>query len=239
MRRLLATLRLDVVNQFRQGFYLASVVVVLVLAGIATQLPIEAGVIVPAILLTNMTIATFVFVGGLVLLEKGEGTLEAMVNSPLRPHEYLASKVVTLTLLAVIENVAITAIAISTGLLDSVSWGWILLASALTGALYTTLGFLTVIRYESLNEFLFPMIFATVLLELPGAVCFGMPEFPALAVLPTYALLWAFRSALEPVPAGTLIYAIAYPLLWLIVALFVGRKMLRSYVAGQLGGATP
>ena len=237
MRRLVATLQWDVVNQFRQGFYLASGVVVLALVGVATLLPAAAGALIPAILLTNMTIATFVFLGGLVLLEKGEGTLEGMIISPLRPEEYLASKIATLTLLAVIENIAITGMAISEGLVGPVNWAWILLGSALAGALYTTLGFLTVIRYDSINDFLFPMIFATVLLELPGAVCFGMPEFPVLAVFPTYALLWIFRAALEPVPAMTLTYAIGYPLLCLIIAFLVGRKMLRRYVAGQLGKA--
>ncbi len=237
MTRLVATLRLDVVNQYRQGFYVASVVVLLAMLGVAALLPPEAGAVIPAILLTNMTIATFVFLGGLILLEKGEGTLEGIIISPLRPAEYLGSKVVTLTALAVIENVAITGMAISAGLLGPVNWGWILLGSALTGALYTMLGFLTVIRYDSLNDFLFPMIFATILLELPGAVCFGMPESPVLAVLPTYALLWTFRAAIEPVPAATLAYAIGYPLLWLILAFLMGRKMLRRYVAGQLGKA--
>ena len=233
--RLVATLRLDVVNQYCQGFYLASVVVLLAILGLAALLPPEAGAAIPAILLTNMTIATFVFLGGLVLLEKGEDTLEGMIISPLRPAEYLASKVVTLTALAVIENVAITAMALSAGLLGPVNWGWILLGSALAGALYTMLGFLTVIRYDSLNDFLFPMIFATVLLELPGAVCFGMPESPVLAVLPTYALLWIFRAAIEPVSAATLAYAIVYALLWFIAAFLIGREMLRRYVAGQLG----
>jgi fluoroquinolone transport system permease protein len=235
MRRLVATLQLDVVNQFRQGFYVASAVVVLGLAGLATLLPVEAGALIPAILLTNMTIATFVFLGGLVLLEKGEGTLEGIIISPLRPEEYLASKVATLTVLAVLENVAIAGIAISAGLLGPVNWGWILLGSALTGALYTTLGFLTVIRYDSLNDFLFPMMFVTILLELPGAVCFGMPESSVLALFPTYALLWIFRAAIEPVPATTLVYAIGYPSLCLVVSFLISRNMLRRYVAGQLG----
>jgi hypothetical protein len=72
-------------------------------------------------------------------------------------------------------------------------------------------------------------------LELPAAVCFGMPEWPVLAVVPTYALLWIFRAALEPVPTAALWYAIGYASLWLIIAFLVGRGMLRRYVAGRLG----
>jgi fluoroquinolone transport system permease protein len=237
MTRLAATLRLDVMNQYRQGFYLAMAVVLVFLVGFASLLPIEAGALIPAILLTNMTIATYAFVGGLVLLEKGEGTLESIIVSPLRPEEYLGSKIITLTGLAVLENAAIVAIAIGAGLLDHVNWGWILLGSALTGALYTLLGFLTVIRYDSMNDFLMPMMFVTLFLELPAGVIFGMPEFHALIILPTYALLWIFRAAVEPVSAWVMIYAIGYPLLWLAVAFLLGRNKLREFVAGRIGKA--
>lgn len=235
MSRLLSTLRLDVVNQFRQGFYLASGLVLLGLLVIASMLPDAAGALIPAILLTNMTIATFVFLGGLVLLEKGEGTLIGVAVSPLRPHEYLASKVATLTTLAIFENLVIGGVALWTGLVGELNWGWVLLGSLLTGALYTVLGFLAVIRYGSLNEFLIPMMFATILLELPGLVCFGMPEFAGLAVLPTYALLWIFRAALGPVPIPTLVYAIGYPLIWFVVSFWLGSQMLQRYAAEQMG----
>jgi hypothetical protein len=42
-----------------------------------------------------------------ILLEKGEGTLEAQVFTLLRTWEYLASKISTLTLLALVENIVI------------------------------------------------------------------------------------------------------------------------------------
>ena len=45
----------------------------------------------------NLVIGTFYFMGGLVLLEKDEGSLEARVTTPLKPTEYLSAKVLTLT----------------------------------------------------------------------------------------------------------------------------------------------
>jgi fluoroquinolone transport system permease protein len=97
MKRLLATFKLDVLNQYRQGIYIVSVAMLVILGGLAYVLPKEAGTIMPMILLTNMAIATFVFLGGYVLMEKGEGTLEGMMISPLRSNEYLLSKITTLT----------------------------------------------------------------------------------------------------------------------------------------------
>ena len=105
--RLLATMRLDVVNQFRQGFYIASLVVLLAVLVAFCLLPVEARVLLPLVLLTNMLLATFVFLAGLVLLEKGEGTLATVIVSPLRAQEYLASKIATLAGLGVLENLII------------------------------------------------------------------------------------------------------------------------------------
>ena len=55
----------------------------------------------------NLTINSFYFMSGLILLEKGEGTLEYQVVTPLRSWEYMASKVLTLGLLSILESVLV------------------------------------------------------------------------------------------------------------------------------------
>lgn len=235
MTRLISTLRLDVLSQFREGFYFASAFVLLVLGMIISLLPPAAVVIVPAILLTNMLLATFVFLGGLLLLEKGQATLEALIVTPLKPAEYLLAKILSLAGLAVLENVAITTMALMNGLLPEVRWGWILLGSALSGVIYTLLGFLTVIRYDSLNEFLIPMILATGLLQLPALVCFGMPESVLLYALPTYGPLLMFQAALDPLPPWTMVYAVLYPSAWILISFWKGLQAFHRFVAGGIG----
>ena len=47
---------------------------------------------------------------GLVMLEKGEGSLEARVVTPLRSGEYLLVKVMALSLLVLAENLIIAAL---------------------------------------------------------------------------------------------------------------------------------
>ena len=238
MNRLSSTIFLDITNQYRQGFYLASVVVVGFFVAFVLTVPVRAPSIVAALLLTNMAIATFVLLGGLVLLEKGEGTLDSLLVSPLRPSEYLASKVGTLTALAVLENLTITGAILQAGWVESVAWPWILVGSVLTGFLYTTIGFLTVIRYESLNDYLIPMVFVLLILEFPATVCLGMPEYGFLWLLPTYALLWLYRSAFEPVPVLYLAYGVIYPLLCLGGAWILSEKSLRAFVAGDFSRGT-
>lgn len=237
MQRLAVNFKHDTRIQYRQGFYAASVFVLVTLAVLISFAPKALGFVLPAVLLTNMVIVTFVFIGGLLLLEKGQRTLESLVVTPLRPGEYLASKVVTLTILAIAENFVITFLTFSNGLVTHINWGWIILGSIISGLLYTLFGFLTVIRYDSLNEYLMPMIGVTLVLQLPAMVCFGVPEYPLLYILPTYGPLILFRAAIEPGSPWQLIYAVVYPTLWIIVLFWIGRRALPQFVARTIGEA--
>ena len=235
MTRLVPTLRHDVLTQYRQGFYAASVFVLVIVGTVISLLPPAAAVILPAILLTGMLMGTFVFMAALLLLEKGQRTLEGLIVTPLKPGEYLLSKVSTLTGVALVENTVITAIARANGLLPDVEWGWILAGSTFSGAVFTLLGFLTVIRYDSLNELMFPMILVTALLQLPAMVCFGMPEYPALYLLPTHGPLLMFQASLEPVPPWKTAYAALYPSAWILLSFLWGRRAFHHFVASGMG----
>ena len=111
MRALVAALRWDVVLQARNGFYWASAFVVLIVGGLLLAVPQAArandAVWVPAILAVNLQITTFFFVAGLMLLERDEGTLTALSVSPLTPAGYLATRTVSLTILAAVETIAL------------------------------------------------------------------------------------------------------------------------------------
>jgi fluoroquinolone transport system permease protein len=245
MSRLTAAIRHEALNQSRQKVYHASAFVTAVLAVLLVILPPAAARIVPAILLTNMVIVTFVFVAGLLLLEKGERTLEGQIVSPLRAEEYLLAKVVSLSALAAAENVVIVGVALATGLIAGVSWIWVLAGTLVSAVLYTLLGFHTAIRYRTLNEFLMPMIGLTTILELPALVPLGMPEWPWLYLLPTHGPLIMFEAAVPPAAGGpvdprplwAMVYAVAYPALWIGVAFWRGGPALRRFVTAEIGDA--
>jgi fluoroquinolone transport system permease protein len=116
MRRLLATARCDVRLQSRNGFYYATAFVLIVCVALLSRIPaLDLDWLVPALVLGNLLLNTFYFIGGLILLEKGEGTLEAQVVTPLRTWEYLASKICTLTLLGLVENLVIVMLLVGLG----------------------------------------------------------------------------------------------------------------------------
>jgi fluoroquinolone transport system permease protein len=231
--RLAATLRLDARLQLRNGFYFAAGFVVLIVSAILTQLPpLDWGYLMPALVQNNLLISTFYFMGGLVLLERGEGTLESQIVTPLRTREYLLSKVITLTALALVENLIILIVA--QGLAFSPFW-WCL-GSVCAGALYSLLGFVTVARYDSINEYLFPSFLVAIVLALPLLDYFGIVSSPLFYLHPVQALLLLLRAAFVPLELWQLGYAVAYSSFWIALAYLWCERTFRRFVVVKAGG---
>ncbi len=224
MRRLAATLWCDLQLQFRNGFYYASALVVVAFVILLNSLP-EAAVAwaLPVVLFENVLMNTFYFVAGLILLEKGEGTLVAQGVTPLRTGEYLASKIITLAALSLVESLLISTFA------QGVGPGLIPLAVGLTLAslLLCLFGVAIVTRYSSINEYLMPSVLYTTLLSLPLLGYFGLGPRIFYDWHPIQGALDLMRAGAEPLGSGRLVYAIVFPLLWLGPVYLWSRRALR------------
>jgi fluoroquinolone transport system permease protein len=220
----------DIRVQFRNGFYYAVLFVVSLWVILFWRLPgLDLGEIWPVLLFTNLVITTFYFMGGLLLLEKGEGTLAAQVVTPLRSWEYLVSKMLTLGLLAVLENLLLTVFIFGTGFKALP----LFLGLALAGVMYTLLGFLVVARYDSINEYLLPSMLYIMLLSLPVAPFFGL-KLPWLGWLlylhPLQAPLVLIQAAFQPVQIWQILYAFSYSALMLTLIYSLALKAFRRFV---------
>jgi fluoroquinolone transport system permease protein len=225
--RFVATMRNDVRLQLRYGFYVAGAFVAAIWIAILSQLPPDGvRVALPAFLFLNGLTTTFFFVAGLVLFEKGEGVLEALVVTPLREDEYLAAKVTTLTLLATIEGVAIVLLGWGTDLHLTP----IVLGSLVVGVLYTLFGFLVVFRYDSINEFLLPGSLFMGVVQLPVVSSFGVWDAPYFWLWPTKGALLLFQAGFAPLGASEWAYALLYSGLWIAVLVGLVRRAFRRFV---------
>jgi fluoroquinolone transport system permease protein len=164
MRRLAATLWTDVRVQYRNGFYFATLFVLIISIVLLRAAPGEIiGSLLPTVIIGNVLINAFYFAGGLVLLERTEGTLLAQAVTPLQPGEYLASKLVTLTAVSLIESLVLAA-----AVLGLHAWlAPMAVGIALTAAVFCLVGIAVVVRYESINEFLLPSVLYSFVLCLP------------------------------------------------------------------------
>lgn len=227
MMRLLTTMRCDVTLQIRNGFYAATVFVTVIWAFLLTQArALDLGWLIPPMIVGNLLIGTFYFIGGMVLLEKGDGTLRAQVVTPLRIGEYLVAKVVTLSGLALAESlVVVLAIA-----------GWrfaplpLIAGVLVASALYCLAGFVVVARYTAINEYLLPSGAYVTLLWIPLIAYAAQWSHWLLYLHPMTAALLLVKGAFEPMSGWQLLYALVYPALWVAILYLWSRRAFRQWI---------
>jgi fluoroquinolone transport system permease protein len=237
MKRVISALRWDVVLQFRNGFYFVGALFVLLWVGLLRQIivgaPFVANLAAPAFVMLNMLITTFYFVGGLVLLEKGEGVLDGLVVTPLRGWEYLASKAVSLTFPAIVESVLIVVLTIG-----AVFQPLPLLAGmALLGGLYVLLGFVAIARYDSINEYLLPSGVLVALLMLPLLDYVGLWRSALFYLHPVQPALVLLRAAFTPIASWEIAYGLVGAALWLALSYFWARRSFARFIVRAAGGS--
>lgn len=232
-RRLAATVWCDVRLQFRNGFYYATGFVTLVYGLVLGQLSgeraaVDLTLLLPVFVLDSMLIGTFYFVAGQVLLEKGEGTLEAQVVSPLAAWEYIASKAITLAGPSVAQYLVLV------GIYEGLNFGTVLLVAGvvLASALYVLVGLISVARYNSVSEYLFPSLVYSGVMILPLAANVLGPEsglgmLAYLAYLhPMQGPLELLKAAFSPAAPWQVVYGLGWSGLWLGI---LGRAALRAF----------
>lgn len=225
MRRLLATIRLDLTTQWRNRLYLIGI-----LTAIGFGVGINLGVpddylptVLPLFALITFGGTAILYVMGMTLFEKDEGTLDAQSVTPLSVNEYMSSKIITLTFLAVVEGV-ITVI-VATGL---AGYNPLLYVAGLIsmGIINTFVGFIIIVRYKSITDAFVPLLPVALILESPALHFLGILEglwWYLLPTTPASILMWA---AWNPVPTWELLYALLYSL---VVIAFFYRWAFREF----------
>lgn len=236
MNRLLTLIRWDVTLQIRNGFYLATAFVTVVWALILAQAgALDLRWLLPPMLVGNLLLGTFYFIGGLVLLERSEGTLTAQVVTPLRIGEYLAAKVATLTALAMAETLVLT-LFLAGGRFNVLLLGAGVILSA---ALYCLAGFIAVARYTAINEYLLPSGLIVALLWLPLVADLAQWHSDLLYLHPLSAPLVLIDAALGPASPEQVLYGLGYSALWIaLLALGSHRAFRRWLIVRGEGAAT-
>ncbi len=212
MMRLKTAVRWDMRLQFRNGFYYAAAFITMIMIGFLFQFPqAELPTILPLFVLGNMTINTFYFIAGLVLLEKGDGVLEGLIVTPLRQSEYLTAKLVSLTLLTIVENIVIVTAVIG----FNYNILLFVLGLGLMACFNILFGFITVARHKSINSFLLPSVLYTMPLTLPLLDYLGFWQSPLIYLHPVQAPLLLLAGAFRPIAVWQIGYGVAYAVLWI------------------------
>lgn len=234
MTRLLSSIRQDFRLQKRYGIYYAAAFVTLVWLLLLRQVPNTAlDIAVPFIIFTDLGVVGFYFIAGMLLFEKGEGTLSALVVTPLRFWEYLCARLATLTFLALAISFAVVAVSYGAGF-NVFMLG---LGVVLTSLITLLVGFISVVPYRSISSYLLPSQFYLMALYFPLVDYFGYWQSPVFYLLPTQGSLLLLKSAFLPVETWQIVYSVLYQCLWVVFLSLLARRAFERHIVAGEGGS--
>ena len=229
----IATLKLDVRLQARSKLYAIGIVVSL-LFGLAARFffhPDYAGRVLASFYLLGLGGTTYMFGASLVLLEKSEGTLQALRTTPLTSTACIASKAITLTSFAAIESAIVYAFAFLGVPLHPVP---MLLGVTCLGVIYTLVGMGQVASHNSVTAFLFPgAMLVRMVLQLPFLYVLDVGPPLLWYAIPTQGSLLLMLGATEPLEAWQWAYAIGVSLFAVGLAGGWAKRRFAHYIALQ------
>lgn len=185
----------DLRLQYRYGIHAAYGAVIALYAALL----FFAGPYAPAwalalLIFSDPSALGFFFLGGLMLLEKGEGVRAALAISPVSARTYLLAKAMTLTALA-LAAVLVLALAKS----GPLNWPLLMAGVTLTSLFYIGIGVPIALRFKTVNAYLL-----------------GSALFLAPALAPSGLAL------LDPLPAVLLVFPPVAQFLLILAALGYG-----------------
>ncbi|MFA1819670.1 hypothetical protein ACDX78_05645 [Virgibacillus oceani] len=222
--RVVELFQMDVKFQLRHGFYYAYALVTIFYIGVLLLIP-EAYVQTASILIvfTDPSVLGFFFVGGLVLLERDQSIFSTLYVTPLKIHEYLISKVMSLTLLAAVTSIVLFVV------IHQFSFHVVpfLLAVILCSMFFTLLGINLAVRVKSVNAFLYTSPLYVIVFFLPLVDYIGIYDTPIFFILPTQAIMLLMEGAFRGVSIGIYLYSVV------ILAVWIGLVYLWTYRSFQ------
>lgn len=145
--RLLKLIQGDIRFQFKYGFYfiyaLFSVLYILLLYVVPEQ---WKGVVGNILIYSDPAALGLFFIGAIMLFERSERVLNALVVSPVTVHEYMLSKIISLEVISILVSLFLGVFARSENLVLMIT------SVILASAIFTLLGLMIATKVNSLNQ---------------------------------------------------------------------------------------
>jgi fluoroquinolone transport system permease protein len=235
MTRLVSALRLELTLQNRQKFLHAGIFSGLIWLAVLLPMPVNLRPVAePYVLVGDIAIIGFFFVGATVFFEKQERTIGAIISTPLRFWEYLAAKLTVLLAISLFVGLVVATV------VHGFDYH---LAPLVSGVILGTLlmllvGFITSLPFASVTDwFLVATIPLAIMLVPPVIYYSGLWPNPVLYVIPTQGPLLLLGAAFDQVALspGQVIYAVLYPVACLAGLCWAAKAMFGRYVIERSG----
>jgi len=229
--RFLSALTNDICYQVKYGFYFLYVFITAIYVAILFVVPAEyKKVVASIIILTDPAMLGTFFIGGIWLLEKGEGLHGFLGISPLRPMEYILSKAVSLS---VISTLAADLIVLF-GLREQANYLALSVSVFVGSMVFTSFGLLIASYARSVNHYMILVTPIEIFISLPPILAaFGL-SLPIFDVLPGVAL-WRIIGHSIGMNGGKTIWLYLILALWLGIALLLTTKRIPAAMQTEGG----
>ena len=235
MSLLSATLRLDIRIQARSRLYAIGIAVAVVLGMVARYVfdDPQAGRVLATLYLLGVGGTTYIYGASLLLLEKSQGTLQALRTTPLTSNAYIGSKAVTLTTFALVESGIIYLIGFPG--VEVRIWSLVLGVASL-GVAYTLVGMGQVAAHDSVTSFLMPgALIVGGILQLPFLYVLGVGPDGLWYAIPSQGPLLLMLGAFEPLEPWQWGYAIGISAASVGASAWWARRRISRFVSLQDG----
>jgi fluoroquinolone transport system permease protein len=222
----------DVRLQFRHYFYYAylfvSLIYIIILRAIPADTRQTAAILV---IFTDPSTLGFFFLGGIILLEKGQKTLEGLFVTPLRVFEYMLSKILSLTLLAILSSFLIVVFVIGIRFNPLVFFFGVLL----TSVFFILIGFTLASFSKSVNHYLLLSPLYVIVFFLPVLRFLNVLETPFFDILPTTASLTLLEQSFSDISWPGFFLSIINLLVWITIAFLWAYRWFNKYIVLHTG----
>jgi len=164
--RTLALIRGDIRFQFKYGFYLLYLLFSLLYVGLLFAFPASWRERAAALMIfTDPAAMGLFFMGAIVLFEKNERVLDSLAISPVKPWEYVVSKLVSIGL-------ASTLVGLVVGLPAGLAAHPLRLVTSvfLSSCLFSSIGLIVACNSKTLNQFMLLTVPAELLIFIPTVI---------------------------------------------------------------------
>lgn len=214
MKRLLNAIRWDVRFQKNYGLYMAGTVLTLVWIGVLSLFNGEAmKLAVLVVLISDVSTMGLLFIGAILFFERGQGSIRAVITTPLKTKEYILAKVISLTFFITVFSVMLVVII---SLIKGIQFsGFYLIVSVIViAAEYVLIGFYLSTFFRNFTDFLLPMGLVFGVMNLPIFTMFNIPALESFRylfyVIPSTGLVKLLQGLYEPQSLTIILYAILY-----------------------------
>ncbi len=218
--------------QWRYYFWVVAAVVTVVWHLLLASLSSAAKLTwLPVLLFADISNIGLLFIAGSLILERQQGTLNAIAVMPVGTGLWLAGKLISLTCLTSACGLVLTALN-----LDAVAWLRVVPAIVLTAAFFTSAGFILACPFQNILNYFLAMALATSILSLPLLSYFAIADSPLFWLVPSYPTVLLLEQAFGDATGVGYLATLLVCLAWISLSHYLGIRLFHRCVAARAGG---